>query len=617
MAMTSVCERNGSRRAVVIPELDWDMFGEDRYLSDIRIPFLEESSSESTGTTIEVRDFVETWTQGAVTRLYIELRKLLSPIALSGDSSFRLFLDLSLVTVDNSGFDGTAIIDWSAQQDLRYGNEIEAQTYEVLPFPLLQACDYEVEGTFDPNGHFSGQMTIHRAGESPREVTLDVPFEKEDAQCGTVGVRLFIFDRELEAIKSTFARTGMGNLTAAKSRELLDSLAGVGIYRNSFRVRPYGDSDNDWLNLDAQRVQNPSMKIGHNQVAGYLTVEDENVSGLLERSSREGFENSLQFFRLRRLISKLLSERIEPVRYAFRDKAGISRGKSSGFREIRQLSRLQNLRTQAEKLPEAARQSTIALIEQQTEIFEKQIEALEERQRALEAGSSLGLIVSEVLHEVAQPIGYIRHTAGWLFKESRTLVPGNGEIGSAAAEFVNRIKKVQSSAITLAELYSVLQPLSGGKRGNPKFFDAVKVARETVDLFDMHGIDITVVNHEARPEALGYPEDLTTALVNLISNSVYWLKTKKTESPKIEILCGRTGQTLTLTVTDNGPGIPAEFVEHVFDVGFSLRVNEDNKSGTGLGLNIASEAISRSKGKLILHPDYRGGAQFEIQIPIS
>src|SRR3546814_13635080 len=87
-------------------------------------------------------------------------------------------------------------------------------------------------------------------------------------------------------------RAGMGELTATKARQLLDEVTGVAIYRDGFRVRPYGDLRNDWLTLDTRRVQDPSLRIGHNQVAGYLGVEPQDSSDLIEKSSREGFEEN-------------------------------------------------------------------------------------------------------------------------------------------------------------------------------------------------------------------------------------------------------------------------------------------------------------------------------------
>src|SRR3546814_19853175 len=81
-------------------------------------------------------------------------------------------------------------------------------------------------------------------------------------------------------------RAGMGELTATKAHQLLDEVTGVAIYRDGFRVRPYGDLRNDWLTLDTRRVQDPSLRIGHNQVAGSIGVEPQDSSDLIEKSSR-------------------------------------------------------------------------------------------------------------------------------------------------------------------------------------------------------------------------------------------------------------------------------------------------------------------------------------------
>ena len=51
-----------------------------------------------------------------------------------------------------------------------------------------------------------------------------------------------------------------------EARIILDKFNGIGVYRNGFRIRPLGDAGFDWLLLDKQRVQNPSLKVGSDQV---------------------------------------------------------------------------------------------------------------------------------------------------------------------------------------------------------------------------------------------------------------------------------------------------------------------------------------------------------------
>ena len=125
--------------------------------------------------------------------------------------------------------------------------------------------------------------------------------------CGTVLVHLYIFDREATALQTAMFRAGMGQISSRVAREYLDTIAGVAIYRDKFRIRPHGDPDNDWLTLDMRRVQNPTLRIGHNQVSGIIIIDNEQDSGLVERSSREGLEENGNFRRLQRLIEPCLS----------------------------------------------------------------------------------------------------------------------------------------------------------------------------------------------------------------------------------------------------------------------------------------------------------------------
>src|SRR3546814_20447057 len=123
----------------------------------------------------------------------------------------------------------------------------------------------------------------------------------------------------------------MGELTATKARQLLDEVTGVAIYRDGFRVRPYGDLRNDWLTLDTRRVQDPSLRIGHNPVAGYIGVEPPDSSDLIEKSSREGFEENGAFLRLRRLVQRLFAAAVYPRRQTFRESAAHSRKRKTTF----------------------------------------------------------------------------------------------------------------------------------------------------------------------------------------------------------------------------------------------------------------------------------------------
>lgn len=608
MGLSSVSERDGLRKAVLIPVLDWSVFDGDTYLSDVAIDFSEENSEAQTGTEIEIRRLNEPWNEDRLRRLFTELRRLVSPIDGEGSAGFKIFLDLTACTPERVGFDGPSIVNSSLPGELDL-EQRASLTHEVKPFPLLTSSDYEVAGKFDENGEFSGTMQIRRGGQAPRAIELRLPILPGESRCGGVGVRLFIFDREADAIKQNMERAGYGRMSAAEARDILDRTAGVAIYRDGFRIRPYGDAQNDWLTLDRRRVQNPSRRIGHNQISGYVTVEGPLESGLEERSSREGFEENAAFVRLRRIILDLLSQVVEPRRVDFRSKSGLTSTKTTTFDDVRQVAELERVRKLIRRLPVAEQAEANKIVSEQSALLFGRIEALEERQRVLEAKSSLGAIITEIIHEGAPLVGFINRTTSELQNLWKRVVENDQE---AKQEVQQVLPLLRSNGTALAALFRMLKPLSGARRGAPQLFRPADSVVAAKNILGSHKVDIRLDKAWEAPPVLGYAEDLTQAMINLIGNSIHWLEQANTRDPWVEIRFVRSGSELVIYIEDNGPGVPTEFAEQIFDAGFTLR-----EDGTGLGLNIAREAVARSGGRLGFHMDHEGGALFEIRFDVG
>lgn len=610
MALNSISDRTGSLLEVLIPELNWNVFDGDTYLSDVSIDYLTQEAAPPTGTTIEISDLSEDWTETKLSRLYLELRRLISPLQQNDKDKFSIYLDLSECTKATVGFDGLSVLGKANDPGSSDDAVDTKKAFEVQPFPILTSSDYEVSGYFDAAGRFHGTMQIRRAGQAPLPIDLVLPLQDEELPCGTVTVQLFLFDREAAVVRDAIRKAGLGDMTAAEARQILDSVAGIAIYRDGFRVRPYGDPENDWLTLDKRRVQNPSLRIGHNQIAGYVTVQDQYASGLVERSSREGFEQNPPFRRLHRLITSLLAERVEPRRQKFREDAGIARQKRTTFADVRKISELEPLQDLISDISPDKRDSAQGIIAKQSALLVERIDALEERQRILEAQSSLGQIIGEILHEGAPSAMFLANTGKRLQARYQFLFDNSKYTEETRKEFPEKLALVRDSGENLRKLFEILRPLSGARRGPPEDFYGVDTAHEVLGIFDSHNIDMQV-HHEGTPARLfGYKDDLKTALVNLVGNSIHWLEQAKTQNPRIDIRFRWQGGEAIIYVDDNGPGVPEEFAEQIFNVGFTLR-----DGGTGLGLNIAKEALSRSSASLLYHMNFSNGTRFEIRFP--
>lgn len=597
-----------------IPRIDWNQFDSVTYLEDVGFEIETLPSAPSAGTRICISDLRDTWSESGVTRLYEELRRLISPLQNPDEAPFKIFLDLSLCTPESSGFDGKAMLR-AAASSASGDAKIPEADYLVRPYPLLDACDYVVDGVFDEVGNFSGFMEIRRASLEPQKIELSVPFTEGESRssCGIVLVRLHIFDREASAVRATAEKAGLGSVGIRDARRLLDSIAGVSIYREGFRIRPYGDKENDWLSLDTKRVQNPSMRIGRNQVAGIVTIDDEDSSRLIERSSREGLEENDSFRRLQKLILGLLAEVVEPRRRVFRVNAGLEARRDATFKGAYNEIQLARLKQLFDKLPATDRADAEAVVKAESDRLSTYLKRLEERQAQLEAKVTMGLIVGEVMHQGNTPLSFMETETARLQRWWPSLLDDTPRASENRGEVPRILNGMSASAGSLRVLFDALSPLSGARRGVATPYDPRVYIDKTVFLFNGRmaraEIDCTVTSSEAGRRVVGYPDDLATAITNLFDNSIYWLIHHQVTDPKVLVDISFDATHCKIVVEDNGGGVPLDLLDHVFDVGFTLKPN-----GTGLGLSIAREAISRSGGQMTAI-ESKGGARFQIVLP--
>ncbi len=108
---------------------------------------------------------------------------------------------------------------------------------------------------------------------------------------------------------------------------------------------------------------------------------------------------------------------------------------------------------------------------------------------------------------------------------------------------------------------------------------------------------------------------VSQVLLNLIVNSAHAIKSQQRNSPgTITIKTWVTSESLFCSVTDDGPGIPEEVVNRVFEPFFTTR---ELGKGTGLGLSISYDIIvNKHKGSITALTLPEGGATFTFTIPL-
>ena len=439
--------------------------------------------------------------------------------------------------------------------------------------------------------------------------------------CGELDIDIRVYDREKEAIESLIKRgfkDEYGNYVRKNlaARQILNANNGIGVYRNGFRIRPLGDAEFDWLKLNARRIQNPTRCIGSNQVVGYVQIQSDEQSDLIEKSARDGLKENEAFDRLKEITTKVIAE-LETRRFQYRSKAGLSRPVLKVERDLERLISFDELKRDVRtKLIKSGgdKKTTdeiIEIINQDEEDKNRVVNDIQRIVATYQGQVTLGKIINVILHEGRHPLGYFRNQIPnlWYWYESlqitrdlmklEKLMPIAAGIGQNAEFFV--------------ELFKRLDPLAARKRTAKKPLKLKQTIENTLAIFENKMKSDNISAEIKGPDDFKFttwPQDIYAIFTNLINNSLYWMVEKKVSTRKITINILTKGDSLIhIDYRDTGPGIEPYLIESevIFEPEFSTKPD-----GTGLGLAIAGEAADRNALELRVF-ESEGGAYFRLQ----
>ncbi|MEK1942905.1 MAG: ATP-binding protein [Pseudomonas sp.] len=141
-------------------------------------------------------------------------------------------------------------------------------------------------------------------------------------------------------------------------------------------------------------------------------------------------------------------------------------------------------------------------------------------------------------------------------------------------------------------------------------FDLAELLQTLIDDYRDQAIDIAF-NGPAKLVYTGRPIGLKRVVINLLENAL-----KYAHSPSI---CLRNkAQGVEIEISDNGPGIPEQHLQHVFEPFFRLdSARTPNSSGVGLGLSAARAIVREHGGELRLSNRNAGGLVAQVWLPLT
>ena len=237
---------------------------------------------------------------------------------------------------------------------------------------------------------------------------------------------------------------------------------------------------------------------------------------------------------------------------------------------------------------------------------EDEINRQREKLHQNEKMAAMGSLLAGVSHELNNPLAVVVAQSTLLHEfSSDPQTKARAEKVRAAAERCGRIVK---SFLGMVRLHPTAQTET----------DLNQVVRSALEVTAYgarsSGIGVDTDFAEGGPLiVLGDADHLTQVAANFLVNSQHALAGQQTDR-RIKVRTFRAGNGMAgLSVEDNGPGIPPDIRDRIFESYFTTK---PVGVGTGIGLSISKSIVERHKGKIWFEEAPTGGARFVVELPM-
>jgi signal transduction histidine kinase len=220
--------------------------------------------------------------------------------------------------------------------------------------------------------------------------------------------------------------------------------------------------------------------------------------------------------------------------------------------------------------------------------------------------------VLTVSHELRTPVTVVKGFAEMLTGQRKTLNTRQYEAAEVIAESATQLQKMINDLLDLArsdagKLRIEAQPTSVHSL-------AQRVGRQMRPHFEERNQSFTLSVEKDLPDVEADPNRISQVLANLLTNANKY----SPEGAEVKLAATRVGDEIEFAVSDNGPGLGEEGLEHVFDRFWRAESGETQSvGGSGLGLAIAKSLVELHGGAITANSVPGEGATFRFVLPIA
>ncbi|WP_242132607.1 sensor histidine kinase [Aestuariivivens marinum] len=434
-------------------------------------------------------------------------------------------------------------------------------------------------------------------------------------------------------------------VVASERKSTLDRFGGVKIYRDSFRVRPYGDPTNDWLKLGARVAQSPAgagQRIGDwrvrpEQTAGIITISRKSNPLLIDKSDRGALQENDAFDTFKKIIVAVIHEfefdRTKILNPLFLKNKKDKEAKKEKEIQKRAEALADKIVEQRKKVEESIYGKKVSndLFQEKKEeeerktyeeAFKDTFKAIDEEKEQREneeivqvrSLASLGLVVSSFAHELKE-IKDDAIEAKNLEKIFKSVVSKEKKTSEEYNDGIDIIELLDENSNKIIHWVDyALTAIKKDKRTRGKFefspfFKSLK--KSWARIFKKKDIQLNIVdNIEQMPYNFrAFEMDISTIFTNLINNSIdSFNNLTEIQKRNIEIEINLNGDFIEILYSDNGIGLDKVFEDDKDEIFLPFKTSKRDRKGkeigTGLGMYLVKSVVDDNNGTIdILDPE--------------
>lgn len=428
----------------------------------------------------------------------------------------------------------------------------------------------------------------------------------------------------------------------------LDKFGGIKLFRDDFRVRPYGEVENsafDWLGLGMRQTKSPASiakkeggwKVNPENVAGAINITRVGNVDFQDKSSREGLQENKTFLIFRKLILSIIevfeedrAKIASEMKLFYEEIDDNSKGKKyvdDLAKKILEKERTKNneeLENNSSSENHEKEDPDKILLSKRLEDKNEEIENLKEEQKLLRGMASSGIVVASFSHDLSKISQNLNSRVDKLKKILDNYISEDDLLDLEDRKnpfyILERIKKQDVKLQNWLHFSLGVARKDKRKTKTLKFksyFSLLKDDWETI--FNNRGI-IFNIEEVGNLSMRVYEIDIDSIFNNLIINTINaFIESQNDNDRIIKVKVYDNKNELFIDYIDNGPGLSEDILNHekIFEPMFTTNLNKHTgeEEGTGLGMWIIKSIVEDNDGDVKLIYPQGGGFGLRVIFP--